>query len=105
MPIFYDLCLDELRSLYWVPGEEDYVSTTQLLAAAAHAQKAAALEREGKTEESEREQASAVRALGVFTSHKEFANFTLADAKKRAPFEDPDDMAHWEEGCRLAGLT
>ena len=104
IPIFYDLCLEELRCLYWVPDEEDYVSTTQLLAAAAHAQKAKALEREGKTKECEKEQACAERALSVFKTRPEFAGFTLAQACARTPFEDPDDMAHWEEGCRLAGL-
>lgn len=101
--VFYDLALDELRAMYWDPGEPKYLYDVKLLEAAIQARRAERQVRQGLgTGEAEQERAEA--AFRSFHERPEFERWTLERARRFAPFRNPEDTEHWLEGCRAAGM-
>lgn len=99
---FYDLALEELRNLYWQPGEAQYIVDVKLLEAAIHARRAT---RPGLRERAAgAEGRRAAAALAAFREKPELGRWTVERARRFAPFRNREDMEHWLEGCRQAGL-
>jgi len=90
--VFYNLAIDEIRKMYWSPGEPKYMIDVQLLAAACYA-------RLGKTEMSQ-------TSFGLFSQASNGKpSWTINDEDRARPFKLEEDRLHWLEACKLAGLT
>ena len=131
-PAYYDVALEQFRSMHWQPGDPRYVFDSQLLKAAIHAQKAdihktkadtydkskdekqkAKAPKERKRQASEEQLRDA--AMAHFRAKKDDpsmrdgrggAEWDLRDEmrKRFASPEADDDRDHWLRGCQLAGL-
>ena len=102
-PWFYDLALEELRATYWQPGETRHLADLKLLEAAIHARRAGAqgARKSGSPRDADERSSTALRQ---FRERPELGRWNLDTARRFAPFRDAQDMEHWLEGCRLAGL-
>jgi len=85
---YYDLAIQEIRRMYWNPGEPQYMYDVQLLLASTLAMKG--------------DSAKATQALALFQRDKSY--WTIAKETRARPFKDDALQAHWMEGCKKAGL-
>lgn len=102
-PGYYGAALEELRLMYWQPGEPRYLLDVKLLEAAIHAQRSEQDE-EKSAGSGEAEKILANAALGLFRERPEFDRWSLKTALRFAPFRYPEDTEHWLDGCRAAGM-
>ncbi len=115
-PAYYDVALEQFRSMHWQPGDPRYVFDGQLLKAAIHAQKAEI----HKTNNNAKRQASEEQLRDVAMMHfrakkdhpsmrdgRGGTEWNLNDERRARRFASPEadaDREHWLKGCALAGL-
>jgi tetratricopeptide (TPR) repeat protein len=87
-PAFLDLAISEIRSMYWNPGEPQYMYDVQLLLAAIYAQKA--------------DKPKADCAMAMF--QKEKPGWHVKDEYRARPLKHKDDQKHLLVWCKEAGL-
>lgn len=90
-PVFYSLAIDELRKMYWSPGDPKYMTDVELLEAACYV-------RLGKQEMAE---VAYARFAGI-TNGK--PGWTVTDENRARPFQFNADRLHLLEACHTAGL-
>ena len=129
-PAYYDVALEQFRSMHWQPGDPRYVFDGQLLKAAIHAQKAeihrkdaAGHKEKGEKEKKEKadnyekkEKELCDVAMKHFRAKKDHPSmrdgrgdteWNLDDERRARRFASPEadaDRDHWLSGCALAGL-
>lgn len=100
-PNYYNLAIEEIRKMYWNPGEPEYLFDVLLLLAAAYARKADA-KLPGSQVSGDRDKSRASVAFELFRRAK--PDWTLEDERRATPM-NAAGLAHWLEGCKLAGLA
>ena len=101
-PEFYSLAIDEIRKMYWNPGEPEFMFDIMLLLAAAYSRRA---ESRPAGAGADADKAKAKTAFELFKAKKleSRLEWTQADQRRAMPLNE-DFMKHWLGGCELAGL-
>jgi len=88
-PVFYDLAISEIRSMYWNPGEPQYMYDIQLLLAAIYVRKG--------------DEAKAETAYSFFQAAK--PQWRVEDEDRARPLKYVKDRVHLLSACNDAGLA